>query len=314
MTTVTEFQRLTAVLIFDLEDSYSRDRGVNGPHPRPIGSLNYFITGRVTGGVPQLFDAPLALKTVRNPTGYSVFFGDVLSRRGDILRANLPDATYILRIESQYYQPAERNDIVLPSVFASGAPGPGTLAPWFFDLSPGYDYPFPDSSTLSRGRGPTLLRGTLFAPDGTGIQGATIQVLGQSNVCLTDASGQWVLVFPDTQPAGNVTVHFALPDGTTRDVAAQIVIGTENSLSQTELRGFVAKSTGGGLAKAKIQIAGQPGQAISASDGSWFYFFDLSQTAAMVNVTATSSDGRQLTQTKIPVQPRAAVVVPTFKF
>ncbi len=173
-----DLQRLTAALIFDLEDSYARDRGVNGPHPRPFGSFDYFITGRVVSGVPQLLESPLALKVVRNPTGYGVFFGDMLSRAGNTLRANLLDGTYILRIESQFYQPAERNDIVLPSVFASGSPGPGTLAPWFFDLSPGYAYPFPDSSTLSRGRGPTLLRGTLLAPDGTGIQGAAIQVVG----------------------------------------------------------------------------------------------------------------------------------------
>jgi hypothetical protein len=312
VTPVVEFRRLTATLIFDLEDSYARSRGVAGPHPRPMGSVAYSIIGRTTAGNRQLFAIPLKLAVKRNPSGYDLFFGELAGAPGETLTAGLSDGTYIVRVDSQFYQGAERDDIVVPTAFApKSSDGPGQ--PWFFDLSPNYAYPFPDSSTLPGGLGPTLLRGVVRAFDGTGLAGAAIQVVGKSNLYTTDPSGQWVLVFSDNEPSGDVTVHFALRDGTARDVVVPIVQGRDNSLPQTALRGW-AMAAGTGLAGVRIQITGQLGQVVTGADGSWFYYFDLNQMARVVSVAARSTDGRPLTQDRIVVQPRATVIVPSFLF
>jgi hypothetical protein len=157
------------------------------------------------------------------------------------------------------------------------------------------------------------LRGVVRAFDGTGLAAAAIQVVGKSNPYTTDPSGQWVLVFSDNAPTGDVTVHFALPDGSVRDVDTPLIQGRENSLPQTALRGW-AMAARTGLAEVRIQITGQLGEVISRADGSWFYYFDLNQPARVVSVAAQSPDGRQLTQDRIAVQPRATVMVPSFLF
>jgi hypothetical protein len=312
VTPVDEFQRLTATLIFDLEDSYARSRGLAGPHPRPMGSVAYSIIGRTTAGSRQLFRTPLKLAVKRNPSGFHLFFGELAGAPGESVAAGLSDGTYIVRVDSQFYQGVERDDIVVPTAFApKTSDGPGQ--PWFFDLSPNYAYPFPDSSTLPGGLGPTLLRGVVRAFDGTGLAGAAIQVVGKSNLYSTDPSGQWVLVFSDAEPSGDVTVHFALADGTARDVVVPIVQGRDNSLPQTALRGW-AMAAGAGLGGVRIQITGQLEDVISGADGSWFYYFDPNQMARVVSVTAQSPGGRRLTKDRIAVQPRATVMVQSFLF
>jgi hypothetical protein len=312
VTPVVEFRRLAVTLIFDLEDSYARSRGVAGPHPRPMGSVAYSIIGRMTAGNRQLFPSPRKLAVKRNPSGYDLFFGELAGAPSETVAAGLSDATYIVRVDGQFYQGAERDDIVVPTAFApKTSDGPGQ--PWFFDLLPNYAYPFPESSTLPGGLGPTLLRGVVRAFDGTGLAGAAIQVVGKSNLYTTDRSGQWVLVFSDAEPSGDVTVHFALTDGSTRDIVTPLVQGRESSLPATAVRGW-AVAAGTGLAGVRIQITGQLGEVISGADGSWFYYFDLNQPARVVSVAAQSPDGRRLTQDRIAVQPRATVTVPSFVF
>ena len=158
-----------------------------------------------------------------------------------------------------------------------------------------------------------LRRGVVRAVDGTAVEGATIQVAGHSNSYKTDASGQWVLVFPDTEPSGNVTVHFDLPDGSARDVVVPIEAGRGNSLAQTALRGL-AMTAGTGFPGVKIQVTGQPGEATSTADGSWSYYFDLNQPSRAVTVTAVAPNGRRLTQRRVSVQRQSTVVVPSFLF
>jgi hypothetical protein len=80
--------------------------------------------------------------------------------------------------------------------------------PIHIDLSPGYAYPFPTTSTLP-GLGPTLLRGNVQDAERKGLANVVISVEGQPDVTyLTDSSGQFVLVFPDAQPSGDIVVVF----------------------------------------------------------------------------------------------------------
>jgi hypothetical protein len=323
VTIIYEFRRLAASLIFDPEDHYAREeRSVRGPHPRPIGSVKFLVVAQVVNGARQDLPGPVELVVTRNPSGYHLCFGTVKLQPDSVLRQGaLADGVYRVRVESDFYQPLEM-DVTLPREHTS----------YFVDLQPSYAYPFPPThpfrpepgqpfdctdATAPRGRGPTLLRGGIFAHDGQGISGATIQVVGQSNIYMTDESGQWVLWFADTHPTGQVTVQFALPGaGGPVDVPDICVIqGRESSLAQTALRGWVQSDAGLALPGATIVVSGQPGSTTSDRIGNWFYYFnDLNQPATTVNVTVTLPDGRSLTQPNVQVQPRATVVVPTFRF
>ncbi|MBV9960428.1 MAG: carboxypeptidase regulatory-like domain-containing protein [Acidobacteria bacterium] len=306
--TAYEIRRLSASLIFDLEDRFARARGVRGPHPRPIEPIRFFVTAEIIGGVGgirQDFVRPLELVVQRNPGGYYCFFGTVRMPDGSTRRGALAPGAYAVRAESRFYQRVEREDVVLPT--------PGSS--YFYDLPPGYAYPFPTESTLTGGRGLTLLRGGLYETDGRGVAGATIEVIGLSEPYLTDETGQWVLLFADTQASTNVTVRVTFPDATFEDVLnVPIVQGTETGLAQTALRGRVLSGAGLALPGARVEVQGQPGQVATASDGGWFYYFGVNQGAAPVDVNALLPDGQTLTENNIQVQPRATVVVPTFQF
>jgi hypothetical protein len=212
-----------AIQVFDSEDRYARERGVRGPHPRPLGSVRFYAVGQVINDERQDFHQPLELIVRRNPGGYFLFFGHVRLPNGATRQHILDDGTYVVRVESTYYQQMEREDVDIPLVDPE--------APVFWDLSPGYTYPFPKTSTLPGGLGPTLLRGGVLDAGGEWLAGVVMEVLGQPDLTyLTDASGQWVLAFPDSQTAGSVTVRFTARDGSSEDVDATIEPGRETSL------------------------------------------------------------------------------------
>lgn len=307
MSITHELHRLSATAIFDLEDQYARERGIHGPHPRPVGPVKFCLVGRMVGGARQDFDVPRELIVRRNPSGYHLFFNVVRFPDGQTRQSALGDGVYVVRVESRFYQWSEREDIIFPE----------RESPYFYDLAPGFAYPFPTENTHPGGGGPTLLRGSVRRADGRGVARTTVQVLGQSNVCFTDDTGQWVLVFPDTQPSGNVTVRFELPDGTVESVSnVPLVQGRETSLSQTTLRGWVQSTAGVGIAGATIGVSGFPDQSTTANDGSWFYYFDLNEPPAAatdLDLTVELPDGRsQARSTRI--EQGATVVVPTIRF
>lgn len=305
MPTIYEIRGLSATLIFDLEDRFARARGVRGPHPRPFEPVKFFATAEIVGGARQEFARPLELVVKRNSLGYHCFFGAVKHPDGSIRRGALTDGTYAVRAEGRFYQRVEREDIVLPVAGSA----------YFYDLPPAYSYPFPSESTLTGGRGLTLLRGSLHETDGRGVAAATVEVVGLTDSYLTDETGQWALVFDDAQASGNFTVRVTFADGTVEDVLnVPVVQGRETGLAQTALRGWVRSGAGVGLAGASIRVQGQTGSTATGSDGGWFYYFGLNQTAAPVDVDAVLPDGQSLTENNVQVQPHATVVVPTFQF
>jgi hypothetical protein len=296
-----ELRHLRAVLVLDPEDAYARDRGITDRHPRPVGPLTFRLVARMAGADRQDLVPPPELAVSATASGYLLWYGHERLPDGRRRRLPLPDGTYVLRVESALYQPADRDDIVLP---AGG--------PYRFDLHPGFAYPFP-TGTLPDGRGPTLLRGTYRAPDGSGIDGATVVAPDHSDPCLTDSTGQWVLVFPDTEPTGQVTVRFVHGDAVEEATGVAVVGGRQTSLADTALRGLVL-TRGVGIAGATVGVAGHPGQSSTADDGSWSYHFPPSLTQDVVDVTARLADGREQTRTGIQVFARQATEVPDFTF
>ncbi len=303
MSSVRLIRLAEANAIFDLQDRYARDRGVRGKHPRPLGGIKYWIVARLVSNARTDYPTPIRLITVRNPSGYDLFFDQVKLASSATTRFEFAQGTYVLKVEPQFYQSREYQISIPQSDTAHS-----------IDLEPSYLYPFP-VATLKNNGSPTLLRGTLHATDGSGIANASIEVVGASNLYITDGSGQWVLVFNPGQVSGDVVVTFTYPDNSVVQVAAvPVTEGAERSFVQTGLRGWARSNNGRALPGVRVSIGGYPGEAITAEDGSWFYFFGLNQGQDVVGVTARLPDGTALVQPNIQVQPRAVVVVPGFRF
>jgi hypothetical protein len=302
---VAEVWTLSASAVFDVEDRYARERGVRGAHPRPVAPVRFRAVARITAGGPQDLDPELDLDVIRNSSGFDLFYGSA-GPAGTSERRRLDDGTYAVRaLTGGIYQAVERADVVIPT------PEP----PFQYELDPGYAYPFPSGAASSHGAAPTLLRGGLQALDATPIEGARVEVTGTTRTYTTDEAGQWVLVFPENQASGAVTVRFELPDGTVTNVAGvQVVAGRDSVLAQTGLRGRVTTTEGIALPGATVTVGGQPGSTLAQVDGGWFYFFRPDQPATNVTVTATLPDGRSQSRGGVPVQPRSTVVVQSFRF
>jgi hypothetical protein len=307
-----EVRGLVPQLVFDPVDVYAEERAVAGPHPRPLAPLSFRLVGEVAGGQRQDFERPIDLEVVTNPTGFAVFLGGVPATDGVRRRLVLAAGTYVVRVESSAYQTVEREDILVPQ----GHPAPG---PYLVALEPGFAYPFPKASTLGAGRGPTLLRGCLLERGGAGVAGAEVLVAGQSNTYRTAAGGQWVLVFPDAQPAGNVTVRFRLPQPgggfNDLDVAGvAIVPGRNNAFLQAALAGRVETQAATPVPGARVRVIGEPGETVAGGDGSWRYYFPVDQGAGAVDVEARHPDGSTQTRFNVPVTAGETTPVETFRF
>jgi hypothetical protein len=309
MATTFEFRTLTATLAFDLTDAFATVRGTRGPLPRPFEPIRVFATAKVAPNA-EVFTPPLELALKRNTNGYHVFHNSMKRPDGVVMKKALTDGRYDLRIEGDFYQPLPLTNIDIPQA----------RLPITRSLLPAFNYPFPNEFKPTGGRGFALLRGSLHTLDGKPIERATVSVIGATNEYVTGSSGQWVLVFPDTFFPGvtttrNVTVVIT-PEGAPAINVANVTIdkGTERSLSETGLRGWVL-ARGAGVANAIVSVQGQPGQTRTAVDGSWFYYFNIDLASGIsVDVTAQLPDGRTLTQTNRQVQPRATAIVPPFEF
>src|SRR5262249_14106387 len=217
--------------------------------------------------------------------------------------------TVEIRSPLRFYQTVRRTFTVpMPNVNVIDASSTdpnkrNPMLPYSVDLDPGHTYPFPDSypfqvqanpvpcGSIAPGSGPTLLRGGLHAVDGTGIEGARVEVVGVSNVFETGDTGDWVLWFPEAQPSGLVTVRVTPPASAASNVSGVCMVrGREASLHETSLRGWVRRR-GLGVGDAEILVGGFPGSSRTAADGSWSYYFGLDQPDQIVGVTAVLPDG-----------------------
>ena len=323
MPIVYEFHHQTASVIFDLEDAFARERAVRGPHPRPIGPLRFFLVGEMVGGVRQDFPSPLELFVVRTPSGYDLFYETVRLADRSSRQWRLPDGVYVMRIatpDTHFYQTVERLDVAFGN--------PRTPFVFSADLQPGYAYPFPASigSVGSAGFAPSLLRGGVLSTDATGVPDVLVQAEVPalnvvSSTYRTDETGEWAVVAPDTffgnppQATAMATVRFTFPGNVVLAVPnVEIARSGERSLRQTGLRGQVLNAQGLPAANATITVSGQATTVTTSPDGNWFFNFPLNQAAAVVSVTAQLASGANQTAAAIGVQPRATVVVPTFRF
>lgn len=327
---------LRVVLIFDLEDVYARDQRYSGPHPRPGGPLKFWLVGQVVNGAPTPWPEPLEMVVVENPSGYHLFFGEVRMSADEVRQTGRaqPNARrielagrYMVQVTGQGYQSVRRDDIEVPMPDPNL---PGSGAPYHFDLLPGWAYGFPNTYPMrpdgitgpcapgnaAESSGPTLLRGSLHQFDGTPLADAVVRLDGVANspTYTTDASGQWVLAFPNTWASGPVTVRVTRPPDPPMVVPNVCVIrGRDMSLFETAVRGWVQRR-GIGVAGATVEVSGQPASVTTTRDGQWAYYFRLDQVGITVDITARLPDGASQTAHNIQVRAQGTVLVPTFNF
>ena len=177
----------------------------------------------------------------------------------------------------------------------------------------GQDIPVP---TLENG-------GTLLTPDGRGVANARIYawrpVSGGRPVGAalfayrTDASGQWVLAFPDDFPRSEVRVRVRAPGQPTVWVRTEILPGRTNSLRQTSFTGAVLYQSGVPVEGGRVQVEGFPGRGVTDADGRWSYIFPLDTSEMPVAVRVTHPPGAQPPERVVNVAPRSTVHVPVFE-
>jgi len=290
-----------------LVDRFAELRRTRESVPPPIPPVHFRLIARREGGIMTPLDPPIALRPKSGPSG-AFLFADEQRIGGAVYR--ITPGRYLLRIESDFYQPAQlETEWPLPQ-----------RPPRTVPLLPGSAYPFPDLSLSSTRL--TLVRGTVVEEVfGTPVDGVRVEMLappdmGELARGLTDARGSWVLTLLDA-PAADFTamLRFSKPDGgAVVDVAdVHVVRGAENALSNTALRGIVLTAAGAApIHEAEITIDGHPGSVRTDRDGRWIFYLSLFEPNVDARVNATSPGGATAVQ-DTPIRNRATVVVPPFR-
>jgi len=332
MAIVRTYEQFTHTPSFALGgiDSFALLRNTKGQIPRIVGEVKFFVTRRVSPPA-EVYDPPLELINWTNRSGFFLFNGATRSPELSGYRTLAP-GNYQCRVESDYYQVLDPIAITWP---------PAQVYDPAKDLIfvPGPNYPFPDFSVLTdknnrriqRKLGATILRGSLFTAGGQPEQDVSITFVPPANAafanrfqvfpnCTTDSKGNWVVSMIDKQPnpvpvpdpfdqfAAQVDVN--LPGNPYSVANVGMVLGEENGLRQTGLRGSVVHPNGRPFPGVKISTSVRPSEAITRSDGQWFFYFNLGQANGPVTVTATAPDG-QSTNALSQIVRNAMTVVPT---
>lgn len=212
-----------ATLVFSVIDRYARALGLRSQHS--LGSLSYAVLGWIENGARVDFPEPFPLKTVRNSSGYDLFYDQVLNPDGVHLRFRLPEnRIYVVRISGDYYQSVTVEDVPLPS----------GRTPYEVTLEPGYRYPFYPPGVLPKSLAPVLVRGSVQDMRGKGMGGVLLRLTYQNIVhaYVTDATGQWVIDLKPPAPlplAAGLRIDFPVPaiqQGATVHVALVQADGT----------------------------------------------------------------------------------------
>jgi len=343
MSAVFEQSTHTAHFAVSVIDVLARALRVGGEFPAPIGDLRFEIVAATAPG-QQTFAPPRVLWTFRNRSGYVVLDGTYVDVSDSSRRWPLGPGTYSVRVVGPCYQNAIFTLQWPPAEGVRRLPLPQSNIPDSLELLPGPAYPLPDVTLDRLQLGPTILRGTAFAPDSLPLDGAVAEVvlpiLQPSNLpplgnwpflkATSSAQGDWAIVLPgrryiDAMPEvppnpGPIRKQISLsvrdPAGAVATVIEDVLLGSEHSVRNTALRGQVLGPGGRPIAGAKITTTASSATSLTRSDGVWFLYFGLDHqtTVPNVSVMATIPGGASATDSTATLQPRATVFVPTFRF
>jgi hypothetical protein len=313
------------MLILDPVDRFAEERGLAGRSPRPLSGLRFFLVhpqGEDAGvaGLASPLPSALEMQTVVNPSGFSLFFGNVIqhdrtNRDPTNRRVDAAGWPWTIRVMSDGYQVLEIDPETVRNALSTGSHLPVPLVP-------GPAYPFPvEPSGHPGGR----LRGTLRQADGSAVMGARVEVLddagnAQRLPVITGADGQWVAALPVLPSTPIKAVRFTYPDGQQREVSGvPVVRGRENNLSQAGLRGSVRmKKAAVANAVVRVSTGNSVGsgeeQVLTGNDGTWVCYLDIAVAGGPVKVTAQLPGSRTTRSAQVTVQRNGTVTVSAFDF
>jgi hypothetical protein len=271
------------------------------------------------------FTPPLLLWTVRNRSGFFLLDGTYFRPGGGGNRGVLAAGVYDVEVRAAGFQtgrgPLDWTD-------------PSPRLPVNVELNPGATYPFPELTGRPYGLGPTVLRGSVFNPDGSPLTGAVASVPNlvfnpawPFTRCEVSESGDWAILLPDRRRftafaeeqaapvTTNVTVRITPPAGAPVDLQENVTLGGEHRIPNTALRGEVRGAGGRPIPGARVTTSVNALASESGSDGRWFLYFGLNQADANnVTVTATLPGGATRSLANQTVARRRTLVVPTIQF
>jgi hypothetical protein len=315
-------------------DLLAQALAARGPIAPPNCALSCAVVEQLTP-VARTFSPPLMLELRQSTNGSLLFDGRYRIGDGPLRDAPLGDGSYTAELRGDHYLPT-RFPLDWPPA-ALRTPLVGGV-PTDVGLLPSAAYPYPDVTALPFNLGPTLLRGSVFATDGTPEVGAQVSIPALPALnppapawpfiqTETDAAGSWALLLPDRRrfgvagettvpPAQPMTVHvqcLPLVGGRVLDFQnVPVTLGRENAVPNTSLRGQVTRAGGRPLDGVVITTSLNALATRTRDDGRWTLYFDPNQlSVANVAVTATAPDGSTATLNGLAVQGKAAVVVPT---
>lgn len=194
-----ERDTLQATLIFDPVDALFLVREKRWV--RVWSDLRFYVLNGVetATGQRRIWPGGLRLETLRNPSGYLLFFNRLRLPGGEpYYTGRLVEGVYTVEVRSTNYQPRRLFRVKVPR------PTKARLVA----LYPGANYAFP--------LGVTVVRGTLHEnpddPESPPVAGAEVSAMGYPIWFRTSAKGSWVLWFnlpPHTQRT--ITLTATLP-------------------------------------------------------------------------------------------------------
>jgi hypothetical protein len=329
----------SAVLILNVIDRYAQEAN-NVPLARPLGGLRFWLEAKEAPSPVVTFNPLIEMAVRRNGSGFYLFYGHERLSDGSTRRILLPGTQYKLRVTSPsgLYQDKVKS-VPLPLPDLNQIKPINHLTQYTIAMEPGPAYNFDgvspirvQDSTLPctmrnfPGRaGPSVLRGSLYRTDGTPVVEAEIKTLNLDGSIAakstSSASGEWLLWFID-RPTGQIDVLVTYPKTKPSDTpqtvtvsAVCIVRGFETVLGQTAISGVVVKGERP-FSGAVVSMSGLPnlsGQAVSAKNGVWTYYFPIelivNQPYPQVTPTVTLPDGSKQRLDPIELLPRRTVSV-----
>jgi hypothetical protein len=337
------FTTLRPQMALSLVDRLAQALRVAGAFPPVLGELRCEVLAS-TAPQARTFDPPRLLSSFINRSGYLILDGSYHDANEPSRMWPLGPGSYRLRLRSVFYQDAAFDLDWPPAPGLRRLPVAQPSNRDSIELFPSAAYPLPDFTLGRMQLGPTLIRGSAFAANGTPLPGLLAEVINLPLLqppelpalgawpflsARSGPNGDWALVLPGRRyldhtaeipaPATlplhkQINLRIGYPDGAMSTVQ-NVLLGSEHAVRNTGLRGQVLGPGGRPLGGVAISTSAGPRTCLSRPDGGWTLYFDLNQAGlAQLSVTATLPGRPPRTETSALLRPGSTVIVPTFHF